>query len=74
MTVLSPQPEVEYVLGIDGEALYMIPRDDGVLLGGTFERDVHDLTPNPNESRRIYQGHSAFFSAMKGRESGPAKA
>jgi D-amino-acid oxidase len=65
MTILLPQPEVEHILCIDGEALYMIPRDDGILLGGTFERDVWDLTPNPREAERIYQGHRAFFEAMK---------
>jgi D-amino-acid oxidase len=60
MTILLPQPEIEYILGIDGEALYMIPRDDGILLGGTFERDVWDLKPNPLEAERILQGHCAF--------------
>lgn len=65
MTILLPQPEVDYFLGIDGDALYMIPRDDGILLGGTFERDVRDLTSNPQESERILQGHGAFFETMK---------
>lgn len=65
MTILLPQPEVEEIIGIDGEALYMIPRDDGILLGGTFERNVRDLTSNPLEYERIFQGHSSFFEAMK---------
>jgi len=65
MTVLLPQPEVDYFLGIDGDALYMIPRDDGILLGGTFERDVSDLTPSPREAERILRGHRAFFERMK---------
>ena len=64
MTVLLPQPEIDYILGIDGEALYMIPRDDGILLGGTFERSVSDVTPNPSEADRILQGHRAFFETM----------
>jgi glycine/D-amino acid oxidase-like deaminating enzyme len=65
MTILLPQPEIEYMLGIDGEALYMIPREDGILLGGTFERNVWDLSPNPREAERILQGHRALFAAMK---------
>jgi D-amino-acid oxidase len=65
MTILLPQPEVRNIFGIDGEALYMIPRDDGILLGGTFEPDVWDLTPNPREAERILQGHGAFFETMK---------
>ncbi len=64
MTVLLPQPEVDYILGIDGDSLYMIPRDDGILLGGTFERLVSDLTLNPHEADRILQGHSAFCTMM----------
>ena len=65
MTILLPQPEIEYILGIDGEALYMIPREDGILLGGTFERDVWDLSPNSREAERILQGHSAFFGEFR---------
>ena len=26
---------------------YMFPRADGILLGGTFERDVWNTTPDP---------------------------
>jgi len=65
MTVLLPQPEVDYFLGIDRDSLYMIPREDGILLGGTFERDVCDLAPSPSESERILRGHGAFFEAME---------
>jgi len=65
MTLLLPQPEVDYFLGIDGEALYMIPRDDGILLGGTFERDVWEVAPSPRESDRILRGHGALFEAME---------
>jgi D-amino-acid oxidase len=64
MTILLPQPEVRYILGIDGETLYMIPRDDGILLGGTFEREVKDLTSNPLEAERILEQHGAFFDRM----------
>jgi D-amino-acid oxidase len=65
LTVLLPQPEVDYILGVDNVALYMHPRADGVLLGGTFERGVSSLEPNDTESRRILNGHEEFFSAMR---------
>jgi glycine/D-amino acid oxidase-like deaminating enzyme len=65
MTVLLPQPEVDYILGIDAEALYMIPREDGILLGGTFERGIWDTTPNPHEAERIFQGHRTFSDNME---------
>ena len=31
----------------------MFPRADGILLGGTFERDVFDPTPDPATIARI---------------------
>ena len=36
LTILLPQPEVEYA--VLAENLYMFPRRDGIVLGGTFER------------------------------------
>ncbi|HIG62817.1 MAG TPA: FAD-binding oxidoreductase [Gammaproteobacteria bacterium] len=64
LTFLLPQSEVNYItLGRRG--LYMFPRSDGILLGGTFERDQWSLTPDPVETRRIVEGHRNFFSAME---------
>jgi serine/threonine protein kinase len=45
-------------------SLYMMSRQDGVLLGGTFERDVWDLTPNPQEMERVLRGHGNVFSSL----------
>ena len=65
LTVLRPQPEVDYILGVDDISLYMHSRPDGVLLGGTFERGVWSLDPNESESERIFRGHEAFFGSMR---------
>ena len=35
LTFLLPQPEVDYMVISGG--LYMFPRSDGILLGGSFE-------------------------------------
>jgi D-amino-acid oxidase len=43
----------------------MFPRSDGILLGGTFEYNNWDLTPDPAETQRILREQSAFFEAMK---------
>lgn len=59
--VLLPQPEVDYIVLAGG--LYMFPRSDGILLGGTFERDNWTLEPNPDETRRILDGHMRLFGA-----------
>jgi glycine/D-amino acid oxidase-like deaminating enzyme len=62
--VLEPQPEVDYVTLNGG--LYMIPRADGVLLGGTFERGEWSLEPDPAARGRILDGHARFFGGMTG--------
>ncbi|PYP85347.1 MAG: FAD-dependent oxidoreductase [Blastocatellia bacterium AA13] len=63
LTVLLPQPEVDYAIVTQG--LYMFPRKDGIMLGGTFERGVETLTPNPEAEERILSGHQRIFSTMK---------
>jgi glycine/D-amino acid oxidase-like deaminating enzyme len=63
LTVLLPQDDINYLMIYQG--IYMFPRKDGVLLGGTFERDVWTLTPNEAEGARVLQRHQAFFAAMK---------
>jgi len=59
LTILLPQPEVEYAtLPPD---LYMFPRRDGVLLGGTHERGNWDLEPNREAETRIIAAHAEIF-------------
>jgi len=64
LTFILPQEEVDYML-IGNGGLYMFPRHDGILLGGTFERNEWSLQPDPVETRRILDGHAAFFNAMQ---------
>jgi D-amino-acid oxidase len=63
LTVLAPQPEVEYMTVGPGD-LYMMPRQDGVVLGGTHERGEWSLEPNPVEIDRILKGHQSLFDHM----------
>lgn len=63
LTFLLPQEEVRYLI-LGNEGLYMFPRSDGILLGGTFEPDEWDPTPDLESTRRILDGHRAFFEAM----------
>lgn len=63
LTFLLPQEEVDFnIIGNGG--LYMFPRSDGILLGGTYERGEWNLEPDPEATRRIIDGHRAFFEAM----------
>jgi glycine/D-amino acid oxidase-like deaminating enzyme len=64
LTVLRPQPEVDYALLTDND-LYMFPRRDGILLGGTHEYGVETREPNAEAARSILAGHQAVFDAMR---------
>ena len=64
VTFLLPQPEIDYVT-LSPSGLYMFPRSDGILLGGTFERGNWTLDPDPAALERILDGHRRFFTAMR---------
>ena len=61
LTVLLPQPQVDYIAIKDD--LYMFPRSDGILLGGTHERGVETLGPNLEAKARILSGHGELFAS-----------
>ena len=63
LTFLLPQSEVNYIT-IGNGGRYMFPRSDGILLGGTFERNQWSPTPDPVATRNILDGHRSFFQAM----------
>ena len=63
LTVLAPQPEVDYITIGPGD-LYMMPRQDGIVLGGTHERGEWSLEPNAAEATRILRGHRELFAAL----------
>jgi glycine/D-amino acid oxidase-like deaminating enzyme len=64
LTFLLPQPEVDYIT-LPGNGLYMFPRRDGILLGGTFERGNWTLEPDLAAEQRVLEGHRLFFDAMR---------
>jgi D-amino-acid oxidase len=63
LTMLIPQPEVDYSASIRGAGLYMVPRTDGIILGGSWQKGETSLTPDPIQSRRILEGHAQFFNS-----------
>jgi len=64
LTVLLPQPEVNYITLMEDD-LYMFPRTDGILLGGTFEKGEWSLSVNETEKARILKGHAQFFGSFR---------
>ncbi|HSF14036.1 MAG TPA: FAD-dependent oxidoreductase [Vicinamibacteria bacterium] len=73
LTVVIPQPEVSYGTngGIHspsarpGIGIHMMPRTDGIILGGTSERDNWSLEVNEEERKRIVEGHIELYRAMR---------
>lgn len=63
LTFLKPQPEVQY--SVSHDELYMLPRTDGILLGGTYELGVASLTPDMQKKRKILARHKAFFESYR---------
>jgi D-amino-acid oxidase len=63
LAVLLPQPEVRYAAS--GEWGYMFPRADGIILGGTFERNVWDTSPDPARIQRILASHKGVFDNFR---------
>ena len=62
LTYLLPQPEVNYAV-LAGD-LYMLPRLDGITLGGTHVRGDWSLEPDLAAKSRILAGHAKVFSAL----------
>jgi D-amino-acid oxidase len=63
LAILEPQPGVQYAF--TGGPGYMFPRPDGIILGGTFELDQWDTTPEPATIARIVAGHKRFFAGLR---------
>ena len=63
LTVLLPQREVDYLL--IHQTYYMFPRRDGVLLGGTFDRENWSLEPDREAEADIIAAHQEAFRQMR---------
>ena len=63
LAILEPQPDIHYAL--TGGPGYMFPRPDGILLGGTFELDQWDATPQPDTIAKIISDQKAFFASFR---------
>ena len=60
---LLPQPEIDYIyLGGSG---YMFPRPDGIVLGGTWDRNNWELQPNPEQTTELLESHAEVMKRMK---------
>ncbi len=63
LAILVPQPEIRYAYAFRGG--YMFPRADGILLGGTFERDQWEAVPQPADISRIVESHRQLMQGLR---------
>ncbi len=64
LTFLLPQPEVKYSV-VYGDGLYMFPRQDGILLGGTHDQGDWSLNVDNQVRDHIVAEHKSFFDSMR---------
>ncbi len=73
LTVLMPQSEITYSTSGGARApvtpdagfVHMMPRRDGIVLGGTSIRDDWSLEVNEKERQRIVDAHIDLFTSMR---------
>ena len=66
LVFIPPDDQVDYLtIGGGNGVLYMFPRSDGILLGGTFERGASHLTPDAETTRRIVSEHARIAADMR---------
>lgn len=73
LVLLPPQDDVNYSTsgGVNipeaqrGLFIHMMSRTDGIVLGGTSERDVWTTEVNETEKQRIIDNHIALFASLK---------
>ncbi|MDX2220520.1 MAG: FAD-dependent oxidoreductase [Burkholderiales bacterium] len=65
LVLLPPDERIDFVTHGGGMGLlYMFPRADALVLGGTFERGATHVEPDEDTTRRIIEQHATLFEAM----------
>lgn len=65
LTLLLPQPEVNYLYLDGAKDLYMFPRRDAIVLGGSHELGVASTEPDEAQAARIFEGHKQIAAGMR---------
>lgn len=63
LEVLLPQSEIDYCY-LSG-SLYMFPRRDGIILGGTFDYENSSLEPDAGQRTHILDGHANIMKHLR---------
>ena len=65
LTLLLPQAEVNYLYLDGARDLYMFPRRDAIVLGGSHEHGVSSLEPDEAQAARIFAGHKQIATGIR---------
>lgn len=63
LEVLLPQPEIDYTYL--GDSAHMFPRRDGIILGGTWDRERWDLEPDAEQTASILEMNAEVMKRVK---------
>ena len=62
ISLLQPRPGLEFGYIDPANDLYMFPRSDGVILGGSHEIGQWDPAPDPVVAKRILDGNTRLLA------------
>lgn len=65
LTLLAPQPAVDYMLMVPAQGLYMLPRGDGLLLGTSHGHGDWSTDADAGEQARLLAAFRAFFASTR---------
>jgi D-amino-acid oxidase len=60
-----PQPEVNYVYLDGARDLYMFPRRDAIILGGSHQQGIWSTEPDQTQAARIFEGHKQIADGLR---------
>ena len=63
LTLLAPQPAVDYMLMVPARGLYMLPRCDGLLLGASHGHGNWSTVIDEEQQRRLLDAFATFFAS-----------
>lgn len=56
LTIFEGQPEIDYMIALERERIYMMPRRDSIVVGTSKIRNDWTLDPDPQETARVIEG------------------
>lgn len=63
LNLFEAQPEIDYMLALERERIYMMPRRDCIVVGTSKVRNDWTLTPDPRETERVIAGIRRLYQA-----------